>query len=378
MTDAFKGKAIALFVYDFPHRKSNDFLLELVAAGFRNITVLAAPKKVLRTSDEGSYFYRSLVHPSAPDMRELCARLGIVFHRVEHGDSVRIGEIVRESRCELGIIGGARIIPSKVISLFDRGVINFHPGKIPETSGLDAFFYSVRKDVPVGVTTHFIDGRVDAGHQIWFDETMVGPEDSIEVVIENSYALQRLALRRLLRIIADDGLIPRLPVNRWRKNEPMTTQQKWDVVSMFPAWRARHFCRQTVSSLFEACASGLPEQAAKILDSNPSFIEVRDGNYWTPLIVASYNQHLPVVEQLLSRGANASAAGRKGTTVAMYAKTKLLNREGADYRLLDLLIAAGADLAARDVFGKSVMDYVSAAGDERMARYFSKMHGMTW
>lgn len=376
MTDAFEGKAIALFTYDFPHRKSSDFLLELVAAGLRNITVLAAPKKILQHSDDGSYFSRSLMHPSAPDMRGLCARLGIAFHSVEHGDSVRIGEIVRDSGCRLGIIGGARIIPSKVIRLFDQGVINFHPGKIPETSGLDAFFYSVKQDVPVGVTTHFIDGRVDAGHQIWFDETMIGPEDSIEVVIENGYALQRLALRRLLRIIVDDGLVPRQPIDRLRKNEPMTARQKWDAVGMFPAWRARHFCRQTVSFLFDACASGLSEQAGKILDSNPSFIEARDDNYWTPLIVASYNQHLPVVEKLLSRGANASAAGRKGTTVLMYAKTKLLNQAGADYRLLDFLIDAGADVAARDVFGKSVMDYVIAAGDKHMAQYFLKMQGM--
>ena len=375
MSDASESKAIALFVYDFPHRKSSDFLLELIAAGFRDIVVLAAPRKILQHSDGGSYFSRSLVHPSAPDMRELCARLGVAFHGVEHNDSVRITEIVRDSGCKLGIIGGARIIPSKVIRLFDRGVINFHPGKIPETSGLDAFFYSVKKDVPVGVTTHFIDGRVDAGHQIWFDEVIIGPEDSIEVVIENGYTLQRLALRRLLRIISDNGLIPRQPVDRPRKNEPMTAQQKWDVVSMFPAWRARHFCRQTVSCLFEACASGLPEKAGKIIDSNPSFIEARDGNYWTPLIVASYNQRLPVVEKLLSLGANASAVGRKGTTVLMYAKTKLLNRAGADYRLLDLLIAAGADVSARDVFGKSVMDYVSAAGDEHMARYFLKMQG---
>ena len=69
----------------------------------------------------------------------------------------------RKYKINLGIISGARIIDKKIIKLFKYGIINFHPGKIPETSGLDSFFWTIKKNIYPSVTAHFIDQYVDRG-----------------------------------------------------------------------------------------------------------------------------------------------------------------------------------------------------------------------
>ena len=73
-------------------------------------------------------------------------------------------------RVKTAIISGARIIKRDVIKLFANGIVNFHPGMIPETSGLDSFHHSIAQNCSMGVTVHLIDHRVDAGKFIFFEK----------------------------------------------------------------------------------------------------------------------------------------------------------------------------------------------------------------
>jgi phosphoribosylglycinamide formyltransferase-1 len=65
---------------------------------------------------------------------------------------------------QLGIIAGARILSRHVIECFRTGIINLHPGLLPNTRGLDALQWALFRDQPLGVTAHLINERVDAGH----------------------------------------------------------------------------------------------------------------------------------------------------------------------------------------------------------------------
>jgi methionyl-tRNA formyltransferase len=344
----------------------------MLACGLKEVVVLAAPKKQLKHQDSEKYYPATIRHALPCNLAGLCSAAGLRYYPVDHNDKAAIEDIVRESQCELGIIGGARIIPSAVIDLFAEGIINFHPGKIPETSGLDAFFYSIEKNVVPGVTTHYIDGRVDAGRRIWFDEVAVGADDSAEPIVENNYQLQRTCLRRLLGLLASAEPVPYEHIDRPFKNEPMAPPAKWETMKKFPAWRAREFQRQEVERLFGACEIGSVATVESMLSSAPALLNARNSNFWTPLIVSAFNQHLSLVSALLARGAQVNDSGRNGTTVLMYAKTGLLNQSSADYRLLDMLIEAGANICRTDCFGRNVIDYASAAGDERMAAYLRK------
>lgn len=367
-------KNIALFAYDFPHRKTHDFILDLVAGGIRNIVVLAAGRKKLNHQDSRSYFDASLQACPPLLASDLCDRLTIPFYRVEHEDVARIGEFIDGHECEIAIISGARIIREEVIALFPGGVINFHPGKIPETSGLDSFFYTLKNNVSAGVTTHFIDRRVDAGAEIHFDEAFVSPASTPETILENVYQLQRVALRRVIAMLSA-GEIPSTPIHRPVKNLPMTPEQKIEAISHFANWRASRFIEQEHRKLMRASEAGSILVVKQILSDLPQLLHHKNEKGWTPLIVAAYNNHFDVVELLLQRGADPNDCGKKGTTALMYAKTRLLHDAHSSYELLDLLVKSGADVARTDCFGRAVLDYVADSGDRRMTEYFKQKLG---
>lgn len=364
-------KTFAVFAYDFPHRKTNDFILEMVACGFRDFVVLAAEKKILTHQDNTKYFETSLLHRPPIPASELCAQLNIPFYLVAHDDLDRISAILEKHAIDIGIISGARIIRPNIIDLFKNGIINFHPGKIPETSGLDSFFYTLKHNVPAGVTTHFIDWRVDAGKTISFDEALISGSATPETVIENTYQLQLFALRRVLSMFRV-GEIHSENIDRPFKNTPMKPEEKIIALVHFPQWRASQVISQEKTKLFNAIESDNISMVKTTINSFPNLLFETNSKGWTPLITAAFHNNGPIVSFLLQRGANPNACGLKGTTVLMYAKTKLLNKEEANYELLDLLISSGANASRTDCFGKSIYDYISDSGDKRMYEHLKK------
>jgi len=362
-------KPIVLFAYDFPHRKTHDFIVDLLGCGVADIVVIAAPRKVLKQSATQVHLTSSL-RPCQPiQTADLCENLGLPFYRVEHEDVGRIESLQKQYGFETAIIAGARIIPANVIDLFSFGMINFHPGKIPETSGLDAFFYTIKKRVPAGVTTHYIDARVDAGSLISFEQVHMSPVDTPEIVNENVYQLQRVILQRLVPNIRKGKLVSS-PIYRPRKNLPMNSEEKTKVLSEFDTWRSLCYLNQQFAHLMIACEVGDVAAAEGILSFDLSLVSFINEKGWSPLIVASFHQQRDLLKFLLDHGADPNSSGHKGTTALMYAKTKLVNASDACYSILDILIEAGADCGRTDCFGKTVLDYVKDTKDERLAAYF--------
>lgn len=356
-----KRDCIAVFAYAFPHRKSQDFLCELALAGFGNVLVLAAPWKKLSNGPSESFFPNGLSNAKPHDTARICKTLGYDFIEIEHGDVDGIRTATEAIGISLAIIAGARILKSPVINLFREGVLNIHPGKIPETSGLDSFFYTIKHQCSMGATAHYIDGRVDAGDLLFFEETQVSAEDSPETVQHNNYQSQIRALRRFIELRDGNQLAP-TPADRPRKNEPMTAEEKRATMRAFARWRSGRLVEQAFDALISACETGRTEIASAQLDAFPTLIERRTSQGWTPLIVAAFSHRLEVVQMLLDRGADPNASGRKGTTPLMYAKTALQKGTSKDRSTVLALLAAGADLRRTDSYGMDVFHYLEKTG----------------
>ncbi len=371
-----RSEPIAVFAYAFAHKKTQDFLLELAAAGFRDVTVIGAPWKALPHGAPSGDFPTMLRSAPALDTPDICRALGFEFHECEHDDVGAIATFRQEAGFRLGIISGARIIKRAVIELFDEGILNIHPGKLPETAGLDLLFYTIVKNVPIGVTAHYIDPRVDAGDELFFEHTPLGPDDTIEVVQSNNYQSQIRALRRFIRSRDDSALIRR-PVNRPHKNEPMTPEEKRIAISRFPDWRVTQYRAQIGHTLLAACRDGDAAEVGRILTAWPDLIEVRSPEGWTPLILAAHGQHLDAVRTLLDHGADPNACGKNGTTVLMYAKTALIEQAAPDFTILTELLEAGADASRHDARGKDIFHYLQTEGATLIAAWFAKRQAST-
>lgn len=98
------------------------------------------------------------------------------------------------------------------------------------------------------------------------------------------------------------------------------------------------------------------------------FINVKDKNGWTPLIIAAFNGDKQACQILLSIGAEANETNANGTTPLMYAKdycSKISN-----FELCKFLIENGSNPFQKDYFGKNVLDYAILKKQTEAVNFF--------
>ena len=202
---------ILLFVYNFKHKKSIDFIYKLKENGINISAIIAAdyikinrPKKIIKNSS----FLQCEEHPF-----DLANRFNIPYFVLNHNSNT-IVDIIREHSIDLGVIAGARILDHKVIKLFNRGIINFHPAILPECRGLDSLLWSIYNNYPLGVTSHLINQKIDAGKLVMKSKIKILSNDNFFTIHKKIYNLQldliipslnQLSLNRDLQILADHG-----------------------------------------------------------------------------------------------------------------------------------------------------------------------------
>jgi phosphoribosylglycinamide formyltransferase-1 len=228
---------VVVFAYDFPHQKSADFITESRLSRVELAGVIGAPRKAL-PSYADFRGYDPLPEPPPYDTSHICSRLGVDYIALDHNDVSSVQAYVRSRSANLAIIAGARILSAAVIEQFSHGIINFHPGKIPETSGLDAFYWMLERASPAGVTAHFIDRKVDAGQFILFEPVRVGMEDTLATVARKIYVAQLVALRKVLAAIGRGEAFSTMAIDRPNKNSPMANEQRAAAVAKFAKWKS--------------------------------------------------------------------------------------------------------------------------------------------
>jgi folate-dependent phosphoribosylglycinamide formyltransferase PurN len=224
---------IGIFGYDFAHYKTNAIIKDTFANGFLIGAVFLAPK--INYALDGNKI--SIDEDSKNlEIREFCKINHIPVYRVEHNDSLSIVTLVKNYNINIGLIGGAKIIHQSTIEIFKLGIINYHPGRIPETSGLDSIYRAIEFFIPPCVTVHLIDSRVDAGFFILESIVEVFKDDSIEVIskriLDKQIELNYLTLKGLEK---KTFALPK--INRPRKNNRLSINQKKEIALHFDNWK---------------------------------------------------------------------------------------------------------------------------------------------
>lgn len=186
---------IAVFAYDFPHVKSEEFLLNLIVKGIKITCVIAAPWVKLN-------FPRSIKRVkvkrnAALSPREISERFHIPYYVCPH-NSIECEEILKENDIDFGIIAGARILKSNIINNVKIGILNLHPGIIPEVRGLDTLKWAIYDGADIGVTAHFIDARIDMGYII--DRRTIRIEED-DTFFDLSQKMSELELEMMLDVV---------------------------------------------------------------------------------------------------------------------------------------------------------------------------------
>ena len=193
-----------VFSYSFPHKKSQDFILLINALGYKIEAVIASRPRKLNLPAK-KYRYKP-EHTGLVEVPEMCKNLNIPYYEFDNHNSKECIDILMHLKPELGIIAGARILKRPVIDAFSKGIMNFHPGIIPQVRGLDSMLWSIYLGLPIGVTVHFIDERVDAGRVLMREFVKIRQDDTIIDLSLRMYETQLLLLPRVLKAITDDNV----------------------------------------------------------------------------------------------------------------------------------------------------------------------------
>ena len=223
-----------VFTYDSPHVKSSRVLESLVEIGAPPSLIVAAPLEKLNVYQlERQDFVRTGL-TFKRDQREIAHELGIPYLVAKH-NSEEVFSTLGELQPELGIVAGARILSETLIQKFSKGVLNAHPGLIPENRGLYNFHYGILRRLPQAVTLHFIDKRVDAGRILETEIVQISPNQSAAEVHREMMEIQ---IRMLSQRFTHSGLrVVEATVNGNPPNPRLTRELEITAVEQFNSYR---------------------------------------------------------------------------------------------------------------------------------------------
>lgn len=361
-----RNNPLVVFAYAFSHRKTFDFIETLISNGFSNLYVVAAPKVKLKNTKATA---SSLLN-SIPTAKELSKKYGLKYIEVAHSSVEEIKRFV-PAEAKTAIIAGARILSKEVINIFEFGVINFHPGAIPETSGLDSFFWMIEKNAKPGITVHYIDHKVDAGELIFFYNAAITEVITESELKEEIYNSQILALKRLLKYFVPHQKCLTEKLYRPAKNEPMNEKEKTRVSLKFNQWLEN---QKKIEEMIHNCYRAIKGDDLNLLIKNylNEFNSYKN-NYGRGLVSeCAYYNSLKCLSFLIEKKCDVNEANDKGTTPIMYSKTMFMNESSKNNLILakeviKKLKKAGADVNIKDVYGKTVFDYLNGENAELIA-----------
>ena len=230
--------ASVLFTYDFPHLKSFMIAEKLIESGNLPDMIIAAPHEKLNVYElenksflDTGLFFRDSVKGLASD-------LGIPYIVQKH-NSKETQALLNDLSPELGIIGGARILPQSVIDKFSLGLLNAHPGLIPQNRGLYTFHYAILRELPQAITLHLIDRNVDLGKVLRKQIVQIDKNETASSVNKSMLEMQVNMLSELkIDTKAFDEDIHKH--SDYLKNEHLTTELEWKAISQYQILRAEY------------------------------------------------------------------------------------------------------------------------------------------
>lgn len=137
-------------------------LKQIMSEGFVPEIIISEVSEIADEERE-KFLKRIEGNPIAASIEEQIAGLEIEHVEVAIHNSELVMPLIENKELDLIVFGGTRIIRGEILEHPKHGVINSHPGLLPDCRGSASPAWSVYHDIPIGSSTHFCDNGIDTG-----------------------------------------------------------------------------------------------------------------------------------------------------------------------------------------------------------------------
>ena len=155
-----KPKFAYLLLKEHPYGR--EMLCQILSEGFVPEVIVEEDSEI-GDEEREKFLKRIEGKPIAPTIEEQATENGIAVVTVPIHNSEEVMPHLGGLDLDLIVFGGTRIIRGEILDFPRDGVVNSHPGLLPECRGSASPAWSVYHDIPIGSSTHFCDNGIDTG-----------------------------------------------------------------------------------------------------------------------------------------------------------------------------------------------------------------------
>ena len=126
---------------------------------------------------------------------------------VPHFNEGECEALLKATKPDIIVLAGSRIIKEHILRIPTIGVLNAHPGLLPQYRGLDVIRWALYNKDQVGVTVHFVNSGIDTGAICLRRELEVSLSESIAEIKKRSRALGAEMMAEVVSTLIEKGMI---------------------------------------------------------------------------------------------------------------------------------------------------------------------------
>ncbi|MGB5430065.1 methionyl-tRNA formyltransferase [Eudoraea sp.] len=170
----------------------------LVQKGYKVVGVITAPDK---PAGRGRKIHESSV-------KQYAKKAGLYIMQPTNLKNKEFLDDLRGLKANLQIVVAFRMLPKQVWSMPEYGTFNLHASLLPDYRGAAPINWAIiNGEKKTGVTTFFIDEKIDTGELILQEATEIKPEDTAGDLHDNLMALGAELVLKTVSLIENNQVV---------------------------------------------------------------------------------------------------------------------------------------------------------------------------
>lgn len=182
--------------------------------------------------------------PEPTAVKSAALALGLPVYETDDVEDPLFEEKVASCRADIMVVAAFRILPPSVYTKARLGSFNLHASLLPAYRGAAPINWAIiRGERETGVTTFFLQERVDTGNIILKEKTSIGPEEHAFGLAERLSCIGAGAVVESLRLIASGNAAVSAQDDARATKAPKLTRENTRIVWSRPVSSLHDFIR---------------------------------------------------------------------------------------------------------------------------------------